>query len=202
VAKAAVRAGEERGAAEAARQRAPGEALAELGLDNEVYSPTPAGPWRRAWQVTEALVAATAEEARRTGAGFALVTLTNGIQVHPDPAVRRAFARRLGVADLTYPDRRFAAIARRHGIPALTLAGPLRRLAEAKGLYLHGFDGGGDGAGRPDVAHWNRGHWNPTGHRAAGTAIADWLCGRLLAQGAAVTGPPGTPPPAPPPGSG
>jgi lysophospholipase L1-like esterase len=176
--KAAVRGAEERRAAEAARRRAPEEPLAELGLDNAVYAPPATAAWREAWRVTEALIAATAAEARSAGADFALVTLTNGIQVHPDPRARRRFAARLGLDDLTYPERRLTSFARRRGIPALALVGPLERLARERGVSLHGFGTApaGPGTGAPDVGHWNRGHWNAAGHRAAGAAIASWLC--------------------------
>ena len=186
LAKRTASAAKERAAARAAEERAEEAdeaALAELGLDNAVYSPPQSPQWREAWRVTEALVLGMAGEARAAGAGFGLVTLSNGIQVHPEREVRRAFAARLGlerfgVRDLLYPDRRLARLAERHGIPHLTLAGPLRRLAERRGLYLHGFErpGGGDGAAAPDVARWNQGHWNAAGHRAAGEAIAVWLC--------------------------
>lgn len=159
------------------------EPLAELGLDNAVYRPPgeDAGdPWRRAWEVTEALILALDREAAARGAELAVVTLSNGIQVHPDAATRQRFAGRLGVDDLTYPDRRLTAFARGHGIPALPLVFPLRRLAEEQGLPLHGFEPAPDAAvaeaAGPDVARWNRGHWNRQGHRAAGSLIARWLC--------------------------
>jgi len=184
LAKRAVSAAQERAAAAAAEEWAEAAdeaALAELGLDNAVYSPPETPEWREAWRATEALVLRTAEEASAAGAGFGLVTLSNGIQVHPDRETRRAFARRLGlerfgVRDLLYPDRRLARLAERHGIPHLTLAGPLRRLAERRGLYLHGFGRPGGGGRAPDVARWNQGHWNAAGHRAAGQAISLWLC--------------------------
>jgi hypothetical protein len=179
----------ERRAAAAAEARAEGGALAELGLDNAVYRPPGEAeddPWRRAWEVTEALVLALDREAAAAGAELAVATLSNGIQVHPDRATRRAFAARLGVADLTYPDRRLTGFAREHGIPAIALVFPLRRLAEERGLSLHGFDAPASGAtetGGPDVERWNRGHWNRHGHRAAGTLLARWLCERSATGG-------------------
>lgn len=189
-AKAFWSAARDRRAAAAAAARAdtdqPGDAepLAELGLDNAVYRPpgeAAGDPWRRAWQVTEALVLALDREAAAAGAELAVVTLSNGIQVHPDAATRARFAARLGVDDLTYPDRRLTGFARDHGIPALALVFPLRRLAEERGVYLHGFEpapaGGGAESAAPRVERWNRGHWNREGHRAAGALLARWLCG-------------------------
>lgn len=190
LAKAALSARRDQAAAEAARERAgDAAALAELGLDNAVYSPPESLDWQRAWTVTEALIAATAAESRAAGAGFALVVLTNGIQVHPDPAVRAAFAERLGVPDLLYPDRRLTRFARSRAIPVLPLVPPLRRLAEQRDLYLHGFTPPAADAtlhGAPDVAHWNQGHWNEKAHQATGQLLARWLCGqpRLHPSGA------------------
>lgn len=170
-----------RAAAEAERQRAgdagiAAAAVAELGLDNAVYTPPADAAWERAWAVTEALVLELDREAAAAGADFALVTLSNGIQVHPDAATRARFAARLGVADLTYPDRRLAAFARRHGIPALPLVAPLARLAERRGLYLHGFVAPPPGTAGEALAGFNQGHWNRHGHRAAGELVARWLC--------------------------
>lgn len=179
-------AGERSGAAEhpeAAEHPDAAEPLAELGLDNAVYRPpgdAAADPWHRAWEVTEALILALDREAAARGAELAVVTLSNGIQVHPNAATRQRFAARLGVDDLTYPDRRLTAFARGHGIPALPLVFPLRRLAEEQDLALHGFEPAPDAAAAdaagPDVARWNRGHWNRQGHRAAGSLLARWLC--------------------------
>lgn len=170
----------DRRAARQAEERAGGPAAAEVGLDNDVYRRPRDPAWREAWAVTEALVLALDREAAALGADFALATLSNGIQVHPDAATRRAFAGRLGVPDLTYPDRRLTGFARRHGIPALALVFPLARLAEERGLYLHGFEEPpADAAG--DLSRWNQGHWNRHGHRAAGTLLAEWLCDELEA---------------------
>jgi hypothetical protein len=129
--------------------------------------------------VTEELVLALDREAAAAGAELALATLSNGIQVHPDAATRAAYAARLGITDLTYPDRRLTAFARRHGIRATALVVPLARLAEERGLYLHGFEAppGDAVGGRPeDLGRRNQGHWNRHGHRAAGEILARWLC--------------------------
>ncbi|HEX6203296.1 MAG TPA: SGNH/GDSL hydrolase family protein [Thermoanaerobaculia bacterium] len=194
VAKAVWAAARDRRAAAEAEARAGGPAAAEVGLDNDVYREPSDPAWQQAWAVTEALILALDREAAAAGADFALATLSNGIQVHPDAATRRSFAARLGVPDLTYPDRRLAAFARRHGIPALPLVFPLARLAEERGLYLHGFaEPPPDAAG--DLSRWNQGHWNPRGHHAAGTLLADWLCRQALPPNRRPTAPT---PPAPP----
>ncbi len=122
--------------------------------------------WRRAWATTEALLLTMRDEAKISGADFQIVNLTAPVQVYPDAALRRDFAKALGVEDLDYPDRRIDAFARRAGIPAISLVAPLRRHAESSGEYLHGFDN----------TRLGTGHWNETGHRLAGGEIAKALC--------------------------
>lgn len=160
-------------------------ALQELGLDNAVYAAPADREWRAAWRVTEALVRALDREARAGGARFAVVTLSTPIQVHPDPAARRRFAARLGVADLGYPERRLGAFARTDGIPALLLAPELGRHAARTGTYLHGFPNTRPGEG----------HWNEEGHRVAGNLLADWLCREVLPGRSVVSARPAPAPP-------
>lgn len=147
----------------------------EPGVDNEIYAPPRDARWREAWDVTEALIAAMRDEVRARGKQFLLATLSTGIQVHPDSAVRRAFSVRLGIQDLYYPDRRLAAVAAREGIPAVTLAPEMAAWAEANGAFLHGFPNSVEGFG----------HWNETGNALAGELIAARICGGapLPAQG-------------------
>lgn len=136
----------------------------EPGLDDQVFREPVDTAWTAAWKITERLLGAMAEEVRRRGARFLVVTLSNGIQVHPDPAVRAEFARRLSVADLFYPDRRIAAVGAREGFAVLSLAPALQRHAERNQSFVHGFDGSGTG------------HWNREGHAVAGRLIAGELC--------------------------
>jgi lysophospholipase L1-like esterase len=138
---------------------------AELGTANMVYAEPPDDLWRGAWQITEALISAMHREVAERGVRFVVVTLSNPIQVHPDPAAREAFARRLGVPDLFYPERRFKALGDREGFPVLNLAPDLQTHAEANRVFLHGFP--------PDLGN---GHWNQTGHRVAGQLLAPQLC--------------------------
>jgi hypothetical protein len=161
-----------------ARTKEQGEALQELGLDNAVYSPPRDQDWRDAWRVTEALIVAMRDDAAAHRVPFGVVLLSTGMQVHPDPAVRAAFARKLGVADLFYPGRRLGALAAGAGIPLLDLGPPLQRLAAQEHRFLHGFANTAPGEG----------HWNAHGHAAAAPLIADWLCHGVLpgAPGAAV----------------
>jgi hypothetical protein len=114
--------------------------------------------------VTEGLIVQMRNEVRERGAGFIVVTLTNGDQVGPDPRERSTFARRLGVPDLLYPERRIKSLGDREGIPVLNLAQPFTGYAEQHKVFLHGFQNDG------------RGHWNAEGHHLAGTLIAEKVC--------------------------
>jgi hypothetical protein len=151
-----------------ARSQASGAAPAanELGLDAEIYRPPREPAWQEAWRLSEALLRRMRDEVVARGARFQLVVLSNGIQVHPDAAERERFTQDLGVDELFYPDTRLAAFADEAGIPSLLLAPELRRVAEARGQCLHGFENATPCAG----------HWNALGHRAAGERIAQALC--------------------------
>ncbi|MFQ5953588.1 MAG: SGNH/GDSL hydrolase family protein [Kiloniellales bacterium] len=144
----------------------------EAGVAASVFRPPATPAWRQAWRVTEALLMAMHRETRSQGAAFWLVTLSVGWQVHPDPAVRRQRMQALGADTAFYPEQRLQAFAAQNGINILTLAQPLQRLAEADGVYLHGFIDPNPGEG----------HWNANGHRRAGELIAERLC-RAWTQG-------------------
>jgi hypothetical protein len=137
----------------------------ELGLDNLIYSAPTDAVWINAWRVTEGLVKMMHEEVRGRGAKFLVVTLSNGIQVHPDPQARRAFMQRVGATDLFYPDARIKALGEREAIDVLMLAPALQAYAEQQKVFLHGFD-----------RNIGNGHWNVLGHRIAGEMIAQRIC--------------------------
>jgi len=143
-----------------------GEPGFEPGLDHQVFLDQPPPPWERAWAITERILARLARRVEETGAALLLVSLSNGIQVHPDPRVRAPFAEQLGVRDLWAPERRLEKITTRHGIDHLALAPLLLAHAEATGRCLHGFVGGVPCGG----------HWNAEGHRVAGEILAGHLC--------------------------
>jgi hypothetical protein len=148
-----------------------GTAEHELGLDNAVYAPPdPTHPdWQSAWAATEAMLKAARDEAAAHATPFGVVSLTTGMQVHPDPAVRREFMRKLGIGTLFYPDERLAAFGQKEGIPVLLLAPDLQRQAERGKVFFHGF---------PNTAP-GEGHWNARGHAAAAAAMAGWVCRRI-----------------------
>lgn len=141
----------------------------ELGLRDEVYLPPQNDDWREAWAWTEAILEAMNEDVRAHGARFYVTTLSNAVQVDPDPAVRERYRAAIGADDLFYPDRRVAAVGERAGFEVLTLAPALRAHAERHGVQLHGFSN----------TELGTGHWNERGHRAAGRRMGAWLCRRL-----------------------
>lgn len=143
---------------------------AELGTDNLIYREPQTAVWTDAWQVTESLITKMRDEVQARHAKFLLVTLSNGPQVSPDRNVREQLQKRLGVADLFYPDNRIRSLSERENISLITLAPELQQFAERNQVYLHGFD-----------KNIGNGHWNIVGNRVAGELIAKKICeGALL----------------------
>jgi hypothetical protein len=143
----------------------PHEALAGSDSQRQIYGEPTDPRWRSAWDLTERLVLTMHDEVARRGSKFAVVMITDGTQVHPDPGAIEKVRGRLGLPDLDYPDRRIRELGERAGFRVLSLAPPFRRFARENHVYLHGF--GGDLGG---------GHWNEQGHKLAGHLIASWLC--------------------------
>jgi hypothetical protein len=139
----------------------------EPGLDdNNIYADPKEAIWLDAWQVAEDLIVAMRDEVESRGARFVIVTLSNGIQVHPDPHTRKQFMERLGVSDLFYPERRLSALADRQHMDLVTLAPQLQSYAQQHVLFLHGF---------PNT-YLGIGHWNEKGHEVAARILAEHLC--------------------------
>jgi hypothetical protein len=126
--------------------------------------------WKEAWKVTERLIVQMRDEVAARGAKFVVVTLSNGIQVHPDAQVRQNFASSLGIQDLFYPDVRLQELGKQESIPMLILAPFLREHAERHQEYLHGFG-----------SNLGFGHWNENGHKVAGERMAQELCSKITA---------------------
>ena len=136
----------------------------ELGLDDMSYIEPTDSAWQETWRTTEAIILTMNDEVRQEGAGFMVVTLTAGDQIHPDSTERRHFADTLGVEDLLYADRRIAKLGTNGGFPVLNLAPPFQEYAEAHNIHLHGFHNPGSG------------HWNEVGHRLAAELLAEDVC--------------------------
>jgi hypothetical protein len=142
-----------------------------LGAANMIYREPSDDTWRAAWSVTEKLLATMNAEVKEHGARLYVVTLSNGIQVYPDPTARAAFARRLGVADLFYAERRLQSVGEREGFAVYNLAPDLQTYADGNKVFLHGFG-----------AQLGNGHWNETGHAVAGQLLAEKLCDWLASD--------------------
>jgi lysophospholipase L1-like esterase len=135
-------------------------------LDFEVYRREPDAQWAEAWRVTEALIRATRDEAKRLGAQFLLVPAPGPVELASPAALARAFP---------------------HFQPeAYSLAAPrdrLRRLAEAEGIeYLFIFDAlAGDLRARngstEDYFFWCDGHLTPRAHELVAAAMAEAIRG-------------------------
>ena len=153
-------------AAPAAAAPAPARPVGEAGLDNQIFRDPPEQKWEDAWRLTERLILELKQTAASARAEFAVVIVSIGIQVHPDKAAREAFARRLGVKDLSYPERRLMQFGERTNTPVISLVPELQRHAERSHVYLHGFTNTSLGSG----------HWNEAGHAAAADIIGARLC--------------------------
>lgn len=130
-----------------------------------IFRPPSSESWQRAWQITEALLAAMNRESQQHGAQFVVVCVTHPIQVHADPAVRETFCRAHGLESLDWADEHVEAIGQELGFPVIRLAPEFRRYAERHGEFLHGFANTEPG----------NGHWNALGHQLAAQQIADAL---------------------------
>ncbi len=150
--------------------KVPHNAAFEPGLDNWIYKP-PATPVQRevqreAWGVAEGELELVHQEVAAHGAQLLVVTLSNGVQVIPDLAIRRVYMQQVGVDNLFYPDLRIKALGMRRGFAVLNLAPPFQAYAEQHHVFLHGFSN----------TRMGFGHWNENGHRCAGELIAKRLC--------------------------
>jgi hypothetical protein len=138
----------------------------EIGIENMTYLEPRDETWKEAWRVTEGLIKQMRDEVTQKDAKFLLVTLSNAIQVYPDPVVRNNFMRRIGTNTVFYPNLRLQAWAQQQGIDFLDLAQPMQIEAEQNKVFLHGF---GSNLG-------GNAHWNANGHRVAAELIAQHFC--------------------------
>ncbi len=137
----------------------------DVGIDNLIYREPADAVWQEAWRVTEGLLVEMRNEVESKNAKFLVVTLSNGIQVFPDAAPRRAFLEKIGANDIFYPDTRIKNLGTREKFTVYNLAPELQLFAEQNKVYLHGF---GENIGN--------GHWNIDGHRVAGEKLSQKLC--------------------------
>jgi len=138
----------------------------EAGIDGAVYAQPATPQWRDAWTVTERLLEKLRDEVHASGAKLVLLSLSTGIQEHPDVSVRDAFVRAQGIEDLYYPNRRIDAWAAQLGVPTISLWQSFEAIARKDRVYFRGF---------PNT-RMGTGHWNETGHRLAAQLTSEALC--------------------------
>ena len=134
----------------------------EGGIDNAVFAPPMNAAWKEAWQITDRVLEVIQNDCKEMGAKFVVVILNNSVEVHPDPEVTAALARKLGVSDLEEPQRQLTACGDRYGFPVIRLLERMRDIARRDQTCFHGF---------PDTSPC-AGHWNELGHETAGKLIA------------------------------
>lgn len=144
----------------------------EAGILKDAYLPPSTTEWNETWDITEALLTQFNREVKQSGASFHVVTLSNGVQVYPDPVLRQEYQKEFGIADLFYPDWRIKAVGDKVGFPVLNLAPKFQVYAERNKVFMHGFANTTLGIG----------HWNESGHRLAGELLSDNLCAWLSAK--------------------
>src|SRR5262249_36909647 len=129
----------EAAAVPAAAAATPAQPGGEAGLDDQIFRAPPDQKWEDAWRLTDRLILELKRTAASAQAEFAVIIVSIGIQVHPDKAVREAFARRLGVEDLSYPARRITRFGERTKTRVINVVPDLQLYAERNNVYLHGF---------------------------------------------------------------
>jgi hypothetical protein len=139
----------------------------DIGIDNMIYVEPRDDNWKEAWRVTEGLIKQMQDDVAQKKARFLLVTLSNAIQVYPDPVVRQKFLQHIGADTIFYPNLRLKVMAEHEQIEFLDLAQPMQAYADQNKVFLHGF--GSD---------LGNGHWNAQGHKVAAELLAQKLCGR------------------------
>ena len=143
---------------------------AEQGQEHSIYRPPEDERWKQAWEITEALIVQLNMEVSAANATLVVVTLTDGMQVHPEQATYDDFCQKIQTKDLRYADNRISELCRTHSIPVLNLANSMRVQAVSDHVYFHGFKN----------TELGTGHWNVAGHHVAGKRIAEYLQQRGL----------------------
>lgn len=128
------------------------------------------GAWHEAWRTVDAILTAMHRECVQHKATFVVVVLSAPEQVYPDRTARLSYQQQWGIEDLFRIGEKLAAIGDREGFAVLDLGPPLQQYADTNHVYLHGF---------PKFGITGYGHWNASGHQAAGMLIARKLCQML-----------------------
>ncbi len=140
------------------------ESTNEPGIShNQVYGPTQK-KWKEAWAITESIIKLINNEVKEKGLKFIVTTLSNPVQVHPDPYFRKSFFKEN--KDLFYPDKRIKKLGKEENFLVINLAQRMKNYAEKNKIFLHGFDN----------TIMGEGHWNIEGHKIASQIISKQIC--------------------------
>lgn len=137
-----------------------------LDPENFIYDSRPDRTEEEAWKITERLLAEIQRETRTHGARLVVTLIPSDIQMHPDRRARLAELSRLRAPEIDYPNKRFAAMARRLDLAMVDLTPGLKNYAAERRRMLYGFPGGRLGFG----------HWNEEGHAAASEILGKYFC--------------------------
>jgi hypothetical protein len=138
----------------------------ESGIEDAAFFPPQNEQWLRAWEITDGLILQLKKEVRDSGSQFALVSLNNAIQVHPNADKMLTFAETSNCSDLSWPDEHLSEVAQRGGFPYWPLTPRMLQIAQENSLFFHSFDNTIPGSG----------HWNEDGHRVAAELLASDIC--------------------------
>jgi len=132
---------------------------------NQIYGPTQK-KWKEAWIITESIIKLINNEVKDKGLKFIVTTLSNPIQVHPDPTFRKSFLNKNKNNDLFYSEKRLKKLGKEEGFLVISLAEKMKKYAEKNEIFLHGFDN----------TVMGEGHWNNSGHKIASKIISKQIC--------------------------
>jgi hypothetical protein len=147
---------------------APAALIHQFVLQDEIFKAPTHPATVGAWRATEELLRMFTDEVRESGAAPWIATLSIPQQTHPDVTVRAALAKRLGVQDLFYADRRVRTFMDGLHVPVISLAEPLAEYAAKNQVYLNG--------GYSKEYPAGDGHWNEVAHQIAASLVAERLC--------------------------
>jgi len=105
-------------------QKTANDALRERTDDGyRIFRTDPSQDLDEAWELNERLIVALRDEVEKAGARYILALYPSGAQVYSDmwTALLEQADARAGRFDPTYPERRLTALARRSGIPVVTM---------------------------------------------------------------------------------
>jgi hypothetical protein len=136
----------------------------------EVYARHYPHDWKKAWAITERLIARMQTETERANGTFLLVQISDPIAVMPSEMLSSLLANSdVGAVDIDKPGRLLRQFARRHNVDYTSMIPGFRnRIADSETefakLYLH-CDG----------------HWTAAGHRFAAKLVAPEIAKKIAA---------------------